>query len=102
MPKYYSDLLELNPQDSHKLIQFKPEVVDKYLNQKGPWSAIINQIGQIDCILFWGWRSGYPVLLVRVNCPLGAGPAAGKRLAYLTDLANMPEGEQEHWRTHQA
>jgi hypothetical protein len=99
MTKHYSNHLKANPGQHHDYVWFDPKVVNKYLDEKGPWNVVVNQPGSTDRVNFWGWNSeGAAILLVPVYCSIGAGERAGQRGVFLTDLAAMPENEQEHWK----
>jgi hypothetical protein len=95
MTKHYSNRLKANPGQHHDSVWFDPAVLDKYLQEKGPWNVVVDEPGSTDSVNFWGWNSeGAAILLVPVYCSMGAG----QRGAYLTDLAAMPENEQDHWK----
>jgi len=102
MNKHYSNLLKKDPSANNqmKLIGFDPKVINKYKQEEGPWSLNLNKPGSTDSVNFWTWQQGYPVLLIPVYCSMGSetGSAKGLRIAYLKDLAGMPESEQEHWQ----
>jgi len=103
MTKYYTELLQQNPQDQMRLIHFDPDVTNRYEGDKGPWKLTLGEPGSTDNVTFYTWDEEYdcPIVLTVLYCSMGVGPAMGKRIAYLKDLASIPTSEQEHWQRYE-
>ena len=109
MSGYYTQMLKKKGGPGLDLIEFRPNVLERYEGDNGPWKLWWNEPGHMNGIMFYSWiRKGNRledyedyIALIRMSLSKSRGPAAGYILAYLKDLAGLPLSEQEHWRKYQ-
>jgi len=110
MAGYYRNLLAKRGAGHQlDLIEFRPNVLERYEGDRGPWKLHRNEPGWHDGILFYYWirkgsrLEGYKDFATLTHLPFsdGQGPATGFIIAYLKDLASLPLSEQEHWKKYE-
>lgn len=109
MARYYTQLLKKKGTHGMELIEFRPNVLERYQGDNGPWKLWWNEPGHSNGISFYCWERKGPnledfenyVVLIRMSASEGRGPATGFIVALLKDLASLPESEQDHWRKYE-
>jgi hypothetical protein len=109
MTRYYTQLLRKKGTPGMELIEFRPNVLERYQGDNGPWKLRWDEPGHSKGITFYCWERTGPniedfkdyIVLMWFSASMGVGPAAGYIIALLKDLASLPTSEQEHWRKYQ-